>query len=188
VRTYTLYIIGIPLLLIVLFTISPWSLGGGSGGSAYGDPYGDDYGALDTTSSTSYTPPPYTPSADTASPDAASPTDTFSDSAGPSDDTPSTPDSGDPASVVTNYFDAINNQDYQSAWNLGGSNLDSSYSEFVSGFDGTQQDTVTILSVQGDIVSVDLSSVQTDGGTTTYSGTYTVVDGAITASHITQTS
>jgi serine/threonine protein kinase len=92
-----------------------------------------------------------------------------------------------PAGTVRAYFAAINAHDYAKAWELGGKNTGSSYSAFVSGFDGTARDKVTVVSVAGDVVTVDLAATQTDGSVLSYQGTYTVTGGVITQSHIQQT-
>ena len=44
------------------------------------------------------------------------------------------------------------------------------------------------MSVSGDVVTVQLSAVQTSGAVMTFQGTYTVQDGVITGSAIKQTS
>jgi hypothetical protein len=108
---------------------------------------------------------------------------------------PQTPESGaasadasDPASVVDAYFAAINAHDYTEAWALGGSNSgSSSYSQFVSGFATTSNDAVTVLSTSGDVATAQLVAQQDDGSTKTFTGTYTVVGGVITAFHVEQT-
>lgn len=101
----------------------------------------------------------------------------------------STPAATGPASTVTAYFAAINAQDYPTAWNLGGKNLDgSSLAHFSAGFAQTAQDTVTIVGVSGGVVSVDLVSQQRDGTRKSYAGTYTVAAGVITSASVTQTS
>ncbi len=84
-----------------------------------------------------------------------------------------------PADVVEQYVAAINAHDYQRAWTLGGQNLGQSYPAFVAGFAGTDHDELTIESVRGDVVTIDLVAVQTDGGQHTYHGTYTVVGNMI---------
>lgn len=94
---------------------------------------------------------------------------------------------GDPASVVTAYFAAINAGDYGQAWALGGSNTGSSYSEFVSGFATTNNDTVTVQSTSGDVVTAQLVAQQDDGSTKTFEGTYTVSGGAISSFDVQQT-
>jgi hypothetical protein len=91
-----------------------------------------------------------------------------------------------PAAVVQAYFAAINNKAYQTAWQLGGSNFSSSYSSFASGFSTTASDKVTILSVNGSIVTVQLAAQQTNGTVKTFQGTYTVTGGVITNSNIQQ--
>lgn len=85
----------------------------------------------------------------------------------------------DPASVVHGCYDAINNGDYQTAWDLGGQHLGRSYSAFVSGFASTVHDDLTITSVSGDTVHVTVAAQETDGYTHLYTGSYTVQNGEI---------
>jgi len=92
----------------------------------------------------------------------------------------------DPASVVEEYFAAINDHDYARAWALGGDHLGSSYARFAAGFADTAQDTVTILSVSGGDVAVDLTATNTDGSQQLFSGTYTVAGQAIGRASISQ--
>lgn len=127
--------------------------------------------------------------ADSGSPaDAGAATSTATSAASSATTGPSTPAATGPASTVTAYFAAINAQDYPTAWNLGGKNLDgSSLAHFSAGFAQTAQDTVTIVGVDGDVVSVDLTSQQRDGTQKSFSGTYTVVGGVITSASVTQT-
>jgi hypothetical protein len=89
-----------------------------------------------------------------------------------------------PASVVQQYFAAINAHDYQKAWNLGGKNQGQSYLKFIDGFSGTAQDTITILSTSGNIVTAHLTATQTDGPAKYFQGTYTVTNGEITSTHV----
>jgi hypothetical protein len=89
--------------------------------------------------------------------------------------------------IVDSYFAAINASDYHKAWELGGRHLDSSYSHFVSGFDGTNHDTWTTEHVDGDTVTGTLAAKQDDGTTQFYAGHYTVQDGAITSAHLVET-
>ncbi|MBO0808265.1 MAG: hypothetical protein J2P32_08185 [Actinobacteria bacterium] len=91
-----------------------------------------------------------------------------------------------PVATVRAYFKAINNQDYARAWHLGGRYTGSSYSEFVSGFQDTAHDIVTILSVSGNVVTARLSARQTDGSVRTYQGTYRVSHGVITQFQVAQ--
>jgi hypothetical protein len=62
------------------------------------------------------------------------------------------------------------------------------YQQFVTGYSETQNSTVTILGVNGNVVSVHLVATQTDGTVKTYQGTYTVTNGVITVAHILQVS
>lgn len=95
------------------------------------------------------------------------------------------PDS--PAAVVQAYFSAINDRDYQTAWQLGGKNTGSSYTEFVQGFSTTANDTLTILSTAGNVVTAQLVAEQNDGTSKTFEGTYTVTGGVITNFAVQQT-
>jgi len=99
----------------------------------------------------------------------------------------STDPASDPGSVVQAYFAAVNDGDYSRAWQLGGSKLGESYPAFVQGFSATAHDTVTILSSSGNVVTAQLSALQSDGSTKTFAGTYTVTNGVITASNVQQT-
>jgi cytoskeletal protein RodZ len=84
-----------------------------------------------------------------------------------------------PAATVRAYITAINRHHFARAWRLGGRNAGGSYPAFVSGFAGTARDTLTIVSVSGDVVTARLSALQTDGTVNTYQGTYTVHHGVI---------
>lgn len=87
--------------------------------------------------------------------------------------------------VVEDYFAAINAGNYALAWSLGGMNIENgSYSSFVQGFADTSSDTVTVVSVNGDTVSVTLDAAQTDGTHKYFAGTYTVRNGVIVAADI----
>jgi serine/threonine protein kinase len=90
-----------------------------------------------------------------------------------------------PAATVEAYIAAINTHDYAKAWHLlGGQTTSSAYSSFVTGFNGTAKDNLTVLSVAGNVVTVRLAATQTNGSVKSYQGTYTVVGGVITQSHI----
>ena len=91
------------------------------------------------------------------------------------------------AAVVEAYYAAINAGDYQTAWNLGGDNLDPSYTAFVNGFAGTGHDSLTVTASQGDTVSVQLNATQSNGSDQTYSGTYIVTGGHITSAQLAPT-
>ena len=91
-----------------------------------------------------------------------------------------------PAATVRAYYAAINDHDYPRAWQLiGGTKTQTTdYNTFVQGFNGTQSDQVTIVSVAGNVVTVKLAATQTSGAVKNYQGTYTVTNGVITQSHI----
>ncbi len=84
-----------------------------------------------------------------------------------------------PSATVRAYVAAINGHDYARAWSLGGRNTGRSYPDFVNGFSTTARDTLTIVSVSGDVVTAELTAQQTDGTVDTYQGTYTVYSGVI---------
>ena len=93
-----------------------------------------------------------------------------------------------PDTVVTNYYNAINAQDYRTAYRLNEQEQSiESFATFKAGFAGTSHDDLTITGVNGDTVSFDLTAHQTDGSVKTYEGTYTVQHGKITGSNVTQT-
>jgi hypothetical protein len=93
--------------------------------------------------------------------------------------TPTTDDTADPATVVRNFYAAVNRQDYVTAWQLGGMNLGQSYSSFAQGYATTVSSDVTVVSTSGDVVDVVLTAQWTDGTTHEYTGTYTVENGQI---------
>jgi hypothetical protein len=93
-----------------------------------------------------------------------------------------------PRATVRAYVAAINGHHYARAWRLGGRNTGGSYLNFVSGFTGTAKDTLTIVSVSGDVVTARLDAQQTDGTIQTYQGTYTVHRGVITGFDVVQVS
>lgn len=98
---------------------------------------------------------------------------------------PPTVGGSSPRDVVQQYFAAIDAGDYARAWSLGGKNVENgSYNAFVQGFSGTSYDAVTVVSVSGDTVSIDLDATQTDGTHKYFSGTYTVQNGVIVAADI----
>lgn len=94
----------------------------------------------------------------------------------------------DPATIVQEYFAAINQGKYAKAWRLGGSNFSPSYAAYVAGFQGTVNDSVTIISAQGSVVTARLAALQEDGTTKVYQGTYTVINGVIAESSVHQVS
>jgi cytoskeleton protein RodZ len=93
-----------------------------------------------------------------------------------------------PVATVRAYIAAINGHHYARAWGLGGRNAGGSYSGFVSGFSTTAADTLTIVSVSGDVVTAQLTARQTDGTVHTYQGTYTVDHGVIIGFDVLQVS
>jgi hypothetical protein len=64
--------------------------------------------------------------------------------------TPAQARGADTEAIVQSYFNAINDHDYRTAWNLGGKNFSGSYRSFVNGFDNTSYDFLTIEGSHGD--------------------------------------
>ncbi len=95
---------------------------------------------------------------------------------------------GSPATTVQRYISAINNHEYLRAWHLGGENSGSTYQGFVQGFSTTERDSLTILSVSGNVVKARVAALQTNGTVRVYQGTYTVHRGVITGFNIRQVS
>jgi hypothetical protein len=92
-----------------------------------------------------------------------------------------------PAAVVEAYFAAIDAENYEEAWTLGGENLGESYTQFAAGFANTATDSVEVLSTSGSVVTIDLTATQTDGTQQQFTGTYTVTGHAITSASVTRT-
>ena len=88
--------------------------------------------------------------------------------------------SGGPAATVKAYVAAINGHHYHLAWKLGGRNGPSPFPQFVRGFGTTVKDTLTIVSVNGDVVTARLAASQTNRSVQSFRGTYTVDHGVIT--------
>lgn len=192
-------IIGVPLILFLILGFK--TAGGGSSTPGYGsqDQYpGQSDGSTQPAypfSSPSYPPdstdaglaastdsaPDYSSTTDSATAtDTSTATATASPSASPS------PSATGPAAVVLAAYADINRHDYQDAYNLGLAQNGQDYSTFVQGYSTTQSDTITVTGVNGDVVSVSLLAVRTDGTQSTYSGTYTVSGGLITGASLQQ--
>ncbi len=88
--------------------------------------------------------------------------------------------------VVKRFIAAINLRDYAQAWAVGGKNVGIPYSKFIAGFATTAYDRLTIQSVSGNIVTIQLVAHQTDGTVKTYQGGYTVEDCILTQFKIRQ--
>jgi hypothetical protein len=86
-----------------------------------------------------------------------------------------------PGQIVQAYYQAINEHQYRTAWNLGGQNTHTTYASYVAGFNGTASDVVDILSVSGNVVTAQLTANQTTGPAKVYAGTYDVTGGQITS-------
>lgn len=104
---------------------------------------------------------------------------------GATSSTPASGTTGAAAVVVTAYAD-LNRHDYRSAYDLGLGRNGQNYQAFVEGYATTASDAVTVTGVDGDVVSVSLVAVRTDGTRHTYTGTYTVTGGVITGADIQQ--
>lgn len=101
---------------------------------------------------------------------------------------PTTTDATDPVTVVQDYYNAVNQGDYQTAWRLGGSNMSSDYSSFVQGYATTTNTDVTVTGTSGDVVDVNLSAQWNDGSWHYFTGNYTVENGVIVHGTLSKTS
>ncbi len=93
--------------------------------------------------------------------------------------------------MVDQFYQDITNHDYADAWSLGGVNLDNGvgYSSWVAGYGTTQSIAVeTASDWNATTVYATIEAVQSDGSVNTYAGTYTVINGVITAASVRQTS
>ncbi|MGB6452999.1 MAG: protein kinase [Streptosporangiaceae bacterium] len=91
-----------------------------------------------------------------------------------------------PATIVRDFFTAINHQRYFVAWGLTAKT--EPYAKFAAGYAGTERDAVTIESVSGNIVTARLAAVQTSGIVKHYEGTYTITNGRISSADVQQIS
>ena len=89
-----------------------------------------------------------------------------------------------PAVTVQQYFNAINHHKWARAWVLGGKI--GTFAKFKAGYRGTLHDTVKIESTNGNVVTASLVARQTDGTVKYFSGTYTVTNGVISSTSVTQ--
>ena len=89
-----------------------------------------------------------------------------------------------PAQTVREYFAAINHRRYLEAWQLHGGAATETYAKFRVGYANTLHDSVTIVSVNGNVVTAVLKAEQTDGSIRVYRGTYTVSNGIISATDV----
>ncbi|MFJ9376086.1 hypothetical protein [Streptomyces sp. NPDC101455] len=185
-RTWGLTVIGVPLLLVLLLGMVDGSFSTGGDG-ARAQPWTPPTASYTYTQSA--TPDPYSASDSAATPDPYSASDPAATETGDAGGGSSfgeatgetTTAAAEPEAVVTDYFAAINNRDYRTAWNLGGKNLgDADYNAFAKGYANTRQDSVSQVSVQGTVVQLVLNALQTDGTSRSFNVTYTVEDGVIT--------
>ncbi|HSR85109.1 MAG TPA: serine/threonine-protein kinase [Streptosporangiaceae bacterium] len=91
-----------------------------------------------------------------------------------------------PDQTVREYFAAINHRRYLEAWRLSGET--EPYPKFRAGYAGTLRDDVTIVAVNGNVVTAKLSALQASGKVKTFRGTYTITNGIISATNVIQTS
>jgi hypothetical protein len=91
----------------------------------------------------------------------------------------------DPRTVVREFYDDINGHKYPAAWRLTAENGGpAGYVKFRDGYVGTAHDTLTIQSVNGNVVTFTLAALQTDGTVKNFAGTYTVTNGIISSSNV----
>ncbi len=93
----------------------------------------------------------------------------------------------DPRTVVQEFYNDINNKHYAEAWRLmsqpGGA---VGFAKFKAGYSRTVYDTLTVESVNGDVVTFTLTAQQTDGTVKQFAGTYTVTNGIIRSAKVNQ--
>ena len=91
--------------------------------------------------------------------------------------------------VVEQYFYEISSGDYSDAWAMGGVNIaGTDYNTWVAGYATTTSVTLDSDTDLGNgAVQVTFTATQSDGGSTSYAGTYYVSGGVITSASITQT-
>lgn len=91
--------------------------------------------------------------------------------------------------MVTQYYQDLSNGDYADAWRLGGVNIaGTDYNSWVAGYGTTTSVTLNAESQwNSTTVGASITATQSDGGSTSYRGTYTVEGGVITSANITQT-
>lgn len=91
----------------------------------------------------------------------------------------------DPVDVVQAYFAALNDDEFEAAWALGGKNTSGrSYDGFVTATQGTDQNVVSVDSVVGNKVTVTFDATQTNGSHGRFTGTYTVQNGEIVGADV----
>ena len=101
---------------------------------------------------------------------------------------PAAPGSSD-VDVVNQYLSDLNSGDYADAWNLGGDSISGSgYDAWAAGYSATSNMSWSAEDLGDGVVAVNLTADQTDGSTSTYTGTYTVSNGVIVSADLTQTS
>lgn len=93
------------------------------------------------------------------------------------------------AAVVTQYYQDLSNGDYADAWTLGGVNIaGTDYNTWVAGYATTTSVTLNAESQwNSSTVSASITATQSNGGSTSYQGTFTVEGGVITSADIKQT-
>lgn len=91
-----------------------------------------------------------------------------------------------PAAVVEAYAAAISRHDYATAWSLGGKNLGAPYTTFVGGYGNTHSVTMTVMTVIGTTVYVQIMTKNNDGSQAMFQGKYVVQNGTIQAASIRQ--
>ena len=91
--------------------------------------------------------------------------------------------------MVTQYYQDLSNGDYSDAWTLGGVNIaGTDYNTWVAGYATTTSVTLNAESQwNSSTVSASITATQSDGGSTSYQGTFTVGGGVITSADIKQT-
>lgn len=99
--------------------------------------------------------------------------------------TPAVPEG--PAATVRAAYRAIDRHHYRTAYDLG-LGEGAPYAQFAAGYAATASVALRIVAINGDVVTVALTTLQKDGAQQTFSGTYTVSGGQITGAQIQQDS
>ncbi|WP_329393074.1 hypothetical protein OHA45_02755 [Streptomyces lydicus] len=86
----------------------------------------------------------------------------------------------DPANVVVSYFVALNENQFEAAWALGGKNISGQpYESFEASYFGTDHNVLSVVPVVGNDVTLTLEVTESNGSHHREAGTYTVQDGVI---------
>ncbi|MFH8682821.1 hypothetical protein [Streptomyces lydicus] len=90
-----------------------------------------------------------------------------------------------PADVVASYFVALNENQFEAAWALGGKNISGlPYESFEASYFGTDHVVLSMVPVTGNQVTLTLAVTESNGSHHREAGTYTVQDGVIVSARV----